>query len=73
MAANSALCGVCSASTFVLMETLGSLLFRLVCMLALGGFIVPHVVLAIADGWDTLRSMVTGWSARVKEKSHERA
>ena len=37
------------------------------CMLGLGGFVVPHVALAVADGWDTLRSMVVGWSARVKE------
>jgi thiosulfate reductase cytochrome b subunit len=36
-------------------------------MLGLGGFIVPHVILAIADGWDTLRSMVVGWSARGRE------
>ena len=43
------------------------------CMLALGGFIVPHVALVVADGWDTFRSMVTGWSARLKEGSHERA
>jgi thiosulfate reductase cytochrome b subunit len=28
-------------------------------------FVVPHIVLVIADGWDTLRSMITGWSARV--------
>src|SRR5262249_11482304 len=27
-------------------------------------FVIPHVVLGIADGWDTLRSMITGWSAR---------
>jgi thiosulfate reductase cytochrome b subunit len=36
------------------------------CMAMLGGFLVPHVVLAIADGWDTLRSMVTGWSTRIR-------
>jgi thiosulfate reductase cytochrome b subunit len=41
------------------------------CMVVLGGFVVPHVILAIADGWDTLRSMVTGWSARVREPAHE--
>jgi thiosulfate reductase cytochrome b subunit len=34
-------------------------------------FVVPHVVLVIADGWDTLRSMVTGWSLRVKEERRE--
>jgi len=39
-----------------------------VCMVVLGSFVVPHVVLAIADGWDTLRSMVVGWSLRSKEQ-----
>jgi thiosulfate reductase cytochrome b subunit len=28
-------------------------------------FAVPHVILVLADGWDTLRSMIVGWSARV--------
>jgi thiosulfate reductase cytochrome b subunit len=28
-------------------------------------FVVPHVILVFADGWDTLRSMIVGWSARV--------
>jgi len=27
---------------------------------------VPHVILVFADGWDTLRSMIVGWSTRVK-------
>ena len=27
-------------------------------------FVVPHVILAVADGWDTLRSMIVGWSKR---------
>jgi thiosulfate reductase cytochrome b subunit len=40
-------------------------------MAVLTAFLVPHVALVIADGWDTFRSMVTGWSARVKETSHE--
>jgi thiosulfate reductase cytochrome b subunit len=39
--------------------------------LVLVSFIVPHVILVIADGWDTFRSMVVGWSARVKENGHE--
>jgi thiosulfate reductase cytochrome b subunit len=43
------------------------------CMVVLGGFIVPHVILVIADGWDTFRSMITGWSKRVKEEPHEPA
>src|SRR5712691_7424226 len=29
-------------------------------------FVVPHVILVFADGWDTLRSMIVGWSRRVK-------
>lgn len=29
------------------------------------GFVIPHVILVIADGWDTFRSMVVGWSDRV--------
>jgi hypothetical protein len=27
---------------------------------------VPHVILVFADGWDTLRSMIVGWSTRVE-------
>lgn len=40
------------------------------CMAVLGSFLVPHVVLVAADGFDTFRSMVTGWSARVKGAHH---
>jgi len=40
------------------------------CMAILGGFMVPHVILVIADGWDTFRSMVTGWSTRLKQARH---
>jgi thiosulfate reductase cytochrome b subunit len=29
-------------------------------------FVVPHVILVFADGRDTLRSMIVGWSTRVK-------
>jgi thiosulfate reductase cytochrome b subunit len=29
------------------------------------GFVVPHVILVLADGWDTIRSMIVGWSARI--------
>lgn len=45
----------------------GARVVHFVCMVAFAGFVVPHVALAIADGWDTLRSMVVGWSARVKD------
>jgi thiosulfate reductase cytochrome b subunit len=30
-------------------------------------FVVPHVILVLADGWDTLRSMITGWSTRAEK------
>ena len=36
-------------------------------MVAFAAFVVPHVVLVIADGWDTFRSMIVGWSAASKE------
>ena len=41
--------------------------FWLMCTFVL--FVVPHVVLVFADGWDTLRSMVTGWSTRFGDGS----
>jgi len=47
----------------------GARVVHLACMVVLGSFVVPHVVLVIADGWDTFRSMVTGWSRRLKEES----
>jgi thiosulfate reductase cytochrome b subunit len=28
-------------------------------------FLVPHLVLVFVDGWDTLRSMIVGWSTKV--------
>ena len=28
-------------------------------------FLIPHIVLVLADGWDTMRSMIVGWSERV--------
>jgi len=27
-------------------------------------FLIPHVVLVLVDGWDTMRSMIVGWSTR---------
>jgi thiosulfate reductase cytochrome b subunit len=41
------------------------------CMILLGSFMVPHVILVAADGWDTFRGMVTGWSVRVKRSRHD--
>jgi thiosulfate reductase cytochrome b subunit len=42
------------------------------CAAVLAAVVVPHVVLVIADGWDTFRSMVTGWSMRPREVDRER-
>jgi thiosulfate reductase cytochrome b subunit len=37
--------------------------FCLMCFFIL--FVVPHVILVLADGWDTMRSMIVGWSSRI--------
>ena len=50
----------------------GARVVHFACMLILGGFMVPHVLLVAADGWDTFRSMVTGWSLRLKGTGHGR-
>lgn len=49
----------------------GARIVHFACTLVLGAFVIPHVLLVIADGWDTFRAMVVGWSARVKEAGHE--
>lgn len=43
----------------------GARIWHFWIMVFFGCFVVPHVVLVVADGWDTLRSMVTGWSRRI--------
>jgi thiosulfate reductase cytochrome b subunit len=43
--------------------------FFAMCFLA--AFVIPHVVLAISAGWNTLRAMVTGWALHDREASHE--
>ena len=48
----------------------GARIVHFTCMAILGGFVIPHVILAIADGWDTVRGMVTGWSTRLKGAPH---
>jgi thiosulfate reductase cytochrome b subunit len=30
-------------------------------------FVLPHVILVLADGWDTFRGMIVGWSTRVNQ------
>ena len=49
----------------------GARIVHFACMLVLGSFVIPHVVLVIADGWDTFRSMVVGWSKRRREQNDE--
>jgi thiosulfate reductase cytochrome b subunit len=48
----------------------GARIVHFTCMAILGGFTIPHVILAIADGWDTLRGMVIGWSVRLRGEPH---
>jgi len=48
----------------------GARIVHFTCMVILGGFTIPHVILVIADGWDTFRGMVTGWSTRLKGTPH---
>jgi thiosulfate reductase cytochrome b subunit len=43
----------------------GARLIHFWTMVAFAAFVIPHVTLVVADGWDTFRSMVTGWSLRV--------
>lgn len=40
-------------------------------MWVFAAFVIPHVILVFADGWDTFRSMIVGWSDRVQESPHE--
>src|SRR4029077_14471324 len=51
----------------------GARIVHFACLLVLGSFVVPHVILVIADGFDTFRSMITGWSTRVKARDREGA
>src|SRR5258707_2466510 len=45
--------------------------FWLMCLFI--AFVVPHVILLFAYGWDTVRSMITGWSTRweIGDQSHD--
>jgi thiosulfate reductase cytochrome b subunit len=40
----------------------GARIVHFVSMCIFLAFLVPHVVLAIAEGWDTMRSMIVGWA-----------
>jgi thiosulfate reductase cytochrome b subunit len=49
----------------------GARIVHFACMFVLASFVVPHVILVAADGWDTFRSMITGWSLRVRKDEHD--
>lgn len=51
----------------------GARIAHFVAMVALAAFVVPHVVMVAADGFDTFRTMVTGWSKRLKGGGDGRA
>jgi thiosulfate reductase cytochrome b subunit len=40
-------------------------------MWVFAAFVIPHVILVLADGWDTLRSMVVGWSTRTTHSQED--
>ena len=46
-------------------------LWHFLLLLGFVGFLIPHVVLVVVDGWDTFRSMVVGWSSRLMSINHE--
>ena len=48
----------------------GARIVHFLCMAGLGSFMIPHVILVAADGFDTFRSMITGWSTRLKGAHH---
>jgi len=48
----------------------GARIVHFAVMVAFAAFVIPHVVLVAADGWDTFRSMIVGWSSRVREEDH---
>ncbi|MCC6350130.1 MAG: cytochrome b/b6 domain-containing protein [Candidatus Eisenbacteria bacterium] len=51
----------------------GARVVHFVSMCVLAVFVVPHVILVAADGFDTFRSMITGWTKRLKEDGHGHA
>jgi thiosulfate reductase cytochrome b subunit len=43
----------------------GARIVHFVVMIYFILFLVPHVILVLVEGWDTMRSMVVGWSSRI--------
>jgi thiosulfate reductase cytochrome b subunit len=42
----------------------GARIVHFLAMWVFLAFLIPHIVMVVADGWDTFRSMITGWSGR---------
>jgi len=45
----------------------GARIVHFIAMWVFIAFLVPHIVLVLGDGWDTMRSMIVGWSKRIGE------
>jgi thiosulfate reductase cytochrome b subunit len=43
----------------------GARIVHFVVMIYFILFLIPHLVLVAVDGWDTMRSMIVGWSDRI--------
>jgi thiosulfate reductase cytochrome b subunit len=43
----------------------GARIVHFVVMLYFVLFLIPHLILVLVDGWDTMRSMIVGWSMRL--------
>jgi len=45
-------------------------LWHFIALLFFVSFVVPHVLLVAVDGFDTFRSMIVGWSDKIKGLEH---
>jgi thiosulfate reductase cytochrome b subunit len=43
----------------------GARIVHFIVMIYFVLFLIPHLILVLVDGWDTMRSMIVGWSARL--------
>jgi thiosulfate reductase cytochrome b subunit len=43
----------------------GARIVHFIVMIYFVLFLIPHVILVLVDGWDTMRSMIVGWSDRI--------
>jgi thiosulfate reductase cytochrome b subunit len=43
----------------------GARIVHFIVMIYFVLFLIPHLILVLVDGWDTMRSMIVGWSTRL--------